>query len=238
MPGGPRSRRATLVLAATLAAALAPGCASSPSALRPEDADVRLDRLLRTYDARRAEGGTCLERLDPPTPQLDCERLRMEVETLAFEFPTHPRVLLANAVLSWNAGKVVRAQQYLDALLALEPASPDAAVLRARIAMQEGNLRLAERLLTEQARLRPDHADVRETLAAVLYLDDRPYEAAAELDAAERLGAPVWRIEYHRGLLAESQRRYPEAAEHYVRALELAPDFAPARNRLDGLGAR
>lgn len=234
------SRRSRLQAgaAALLAAALAAGCATSPAALKPEDADVRLDRLLRLYDVRRSEGGTCLDRLDPPRPLVDCERLRIEAQTLAVEFPTHPRVLLANAILSWNAGQVIRAQQYLDALLALQPVSPEAVVLRARIAMQEGNLRLAERLVADQVRLRPDHAELRETLAAVLYLDGRLYEADVELEAAERLGAPLWRVEYHRGLVAEAQRRDGDAAAHYAKALELAPEFAPARARLEGLAAR
>jgi tetratricopeptide (TPR) repeat protein len=200
--------------------------------------DVRLDRLVRAYDIRTAEGGTCLDRLDANLPLRDCDRLRVEVERLNLEFPANPRLLMTSAVLAWNGGDPIRAQQYLDALLALQPRSPDAAVLRARIAMQEGNLTFADRLLSQQALLVPDHAEVRETLAAVRFLQRRYDEATRQLDAAARLGAPAWRISYHRGLLAEAEQRPDEAVAYYEASVAENPAFRPAQARLEGLGGR
>jgi tetratricopeptide (TPR) repeat protein len=235
----PKRRCAKLVWSALALSVAVGGCAGrDPSRLRSEDVDVRLDRLLGAYDLRTAEGGTCLERLGTNPPIRDCDRLRQEVERLNLEFPAQPRLLMTSAVLAWNGGDAIRAQQYLDSLLTLRPRSPDAAVLRARIAMQEGNLGRADRLLSQQALLTPDHAEVRETLAAVRFLQKRYDDAARELDTAARLGSPAWRIAYHRGLLAEVTQRPLEAAAFYEAALAENPAFVAARARLEGLGAR
>ncbi|MGC4085263.1 MAG: hypothetical protein QM736_24870, partial [Vicinamibacterales bacterium] len=49
-------------------------------------------------------------------------------------------------MLAYDEGDAVRAQQYLDRLLARPEPAPDVAVLRARLAIDEGNLPFARRL--------------------------------------------------------------------------------------------
>ena len=64
------------------------------------------------------------------------------------------------------------------------------------------------------------------------------WEAAEKrLRAAERLGAPDWRVAYHRGLIAEARGRIDEAEAHYRRSLDASPSFTRARVRLAGLAA-
>jgi len=213
------------------------GCASSrgPAWPSPHDADARLEAVLERWRTMRAAGGTC-EGVDrPDAPRVDCAAFRRELERLALEFPGHPRLLLARAVLARETGRPARAQAFLDALLGRPGAQPEAAVLRARIAVEEGNLPFAERMLREQVELRPDHAGLRETAAAVAYLQEDYAEAEMHLGAAERLGSPAWRVAYHRGLLAEARGDLSEARARYRAALKHRPDFDPARSRLVGL---
>jgi tetratricopeptide (TPR) repeat protein len=219
-----------------LIAGLASGCAGPVGPGHPTrlDPDRRLGELLDRWDALRAAGAGC--DADPHRgPVADCAELQHEVERLTVEFPRHVPSLHAAAVLSEAAGEHQKARSYLDALFAATPAHPEAAMLRSRLATAEGNVPFASRLLAEQVRLTPDHSGLREAQAGVLYLEGRFEEALEALRVAERLGAPAWRVAYHRGLIAEARRDPVAAAAHYRRALEENPAFRPARARLAGV---
>ena len=164
----------------------------------------------------------------------ECDRLRREIERLAVVCPGHVPTLMANAVIAYDEHRPAKAQQFLDQILAQPRSYPDAAVLRARIAIEEGNLPFARRLLEQQIRLAPDHAGLHETYAATLYLERQLPEARRELTTAGALGAPRWRIAYHLGLVEEASGRLDEARRYYAEALEANPAWAPARSRLNG----
>lgn len=222
------------VLATALALA---GCAPSSLASRrtAADPDQRLDEILQAYDSNRAAESGCLDDFEAGHAVVDCGRLRRQVEALALEHPRHVRILLVDAQLAYVAREPVRAQQLLDQVLALDPAQGDAAALRARIALGEGNLRFASVLVARSIRLSPAHAELREVQAATDYLAGRFDDARRALDAAARLGAPAWRVAYHRGLLAEAEGDSTLARQCYEEALTDRPDWAPAAARLAGL---
>ncbi len=213
------------------------GCRSTPPP-NPHDPHVRLAAFLEQWSQVREDGSSCDERRPGKTPLIDCERTRKGLERLSIEFPYDPEVLLANAVVSYESGRVEDAGKELDALRRITPVQPDAALLRARIAIDEGNLRFARRLLDEQIELVPDHASLHELSAAVHYLEQHYDQALRELRLARRLGAPAWRTAYHEGLVAEAREEYPAAARAYRTSLEDNPGFAPARSRLRGLAVR
>ena len=221
-----------LAVAAT-AAALASSCRSaSPLAHQScADADARLAGVMRPLEAARENG------CDPARTRdaIDCDHLRRELARLALVCPGHPPTLMANAVVAYDEHQPVIAQQYLDQLLAQSDRFPDAAVLRARIALEEGNLPYARRLLEQQIRLVPDHAGLRETYGAALFLGGQLVEARRELTAASALGAPRWRIAYHLGLIEEAAGRFDEARRYYTEALEMNPGWAQAEARLKAL---
>ncbi len=227
------------IRAVALVAVLALGCAQTRGVLGPtaerQDAAPRLERLLAQWEAVKASGQTCEDLPRAGQPERDCGRIQLGLRRLASEFPGSPDVLLANAVVSYDVGYPTRAQAYLDAALALRPGHPEAALLRSRIASEEGNLAFAQRLLRESIELSPDHAGLREAAASVAYLKGDLADARRELLAAERLGAPAWRVAYHRGLVAEADDDTTAAAAHYRRSLELRPDNDRARARLAGL---
>jgi len=215
---------------------LAGGC-RTPVGPHPYDPRARLAVLLEEWTRVREDGATCEQRSPDETPLVDCARTRKHIARLAIEFPRTPEVLLANAVVSFEAGRPEDAAQDLDALRRIAPIHPDAALLRARIAIAQGNLRFARRLLDEQIELSPDHATLYELSATVHYLDERHEAALRDLDRARRLGAPCWRTRYHEGLIAEARGASEPAGRAYRMSLDENPGFAPARSRLRALDA-
>lgn len=167
-----------------------------------------------------------------------CDVLRREIERLAQTCAAHPPALMANAVLAYDARNLVQSQRLLDELLALPEPHPDAAALRARVAIEEGNLPFALRFLAQQVRLNGDHAGLREAYASALFLDRRYPEAGEQLNAAAKLGAPPHRVLFHRALISESQGRNEDAMKGYAAALEAKPGWPPAASRLRALQAK
>lgn len=214
---------------------LTAGCAMNSFGHRdPEcDPDVRLAELMQSYEDCMGSG-----RNDSSHVLVDCDRIHNEIERLALEFPRHVPTLFANATISWDEREPVKATRYLDTLFALEKSHPEAAVLRSRIAISDGNLSGAKRLLESQIAYRPDHASLRESLSAVLYMQHDHRGAREELDVAEALGAPAWRVAYNRGLIAEAAGENAEAQAQYEAAVEANPEFAAARSRLSGMRAK
>jgi len=231
------SRAIPIVLAISLSILLAGGCTNPSGSVwpSPDDALPRLEAVVERWRAMRAAGGSCEGPAGGGAPMRDCGRIRLELRRLASEFPRHPEVLFANAVVAWEAGVSSRAQIYLDALRRLRPAHAEASALRARLAMAEGNLPLARRLLGEAMQLSPAHPGLREAAASAAYLDDDPERAREHLRSARRLGAPGWRVAYHLGLVEEAAGEKETAARHYRRALDIRPGYVMARERLAGL---
>ena len=212
---------------------LALSCASDGKP-GPNDPDVRLRELLEQWHATRDAGGSCASG-GRKYPYVDCGRIQAAIERLALEFPSHPPILVANAVIAYETRQPEKAESYLDALIELQDAEPGAVVLRSRLAIREGNLPYARRLLEEQVQLTPDAADLREALASVHYLLGSFDLERRELRVAERLGAPAWRVAYNRGLLKEAEGHPGEAIAYYRQALEAYPGWEKARSRLRGL---
>ena len=211
-------------------------CATAPPLVRQEcyNPDAQLASLLQPLEDLRAKG--CVAG-NVQRGGSECERLRREIERLAVVCPQHVPTLMANAIIAYDEQRPAQSQQFLDEILAQPRSYPDAAALRARIAVEEGNLPFAIRLLEERIRLAPDHSGLRETYAAALYLDGKLAEARNELAIAGTLGAPRWRIAYHLGLVEEASGRRAEADRYYSEAVEANPAFEPAKSRLKALRA-
>ncbi len=92
-----------LLLAVSLAATTAcrtPGAGASDN---PHDPKAQLARLLTAWQSAHRDGDRCEQRRPDETPLVDCERIRMQMERLAIAFPNDPDVLLANAVVAFEA---------------------------------------------------------------------------------------------------------------------------------------
>ncbi len=228
-----------LAIAGLLLAFLS-GCASDMDRRRTEqpDPNVRLDQMLGLYHQSVASGSACAEIWQADHGTVDCERILREVERLHVEFPNHERITMSNAVMNYQTGRADKAQFLLDQLLARRGPHPEAAILRARIAMEEGNSRLARDILLPQILLSPTYAELREALAASYYLEGKYDEAQRALGIAGRLGAPQWRLAYHGGLLSEARQQWQQACGYYQSALQLNANFTPATGRLIELAER
>lgn len=64
---------------------------------------------------------------------------------------------------------------------------------------KRGNIPFALRFLAEQVKSSPEDAELREVYAGALYLAERWPDAKQQLSVAANLGAPAWRLAYHRG---------------------------------------
>jgi predicted Zn-dependent protease len=228
-------RRACAAMAACLI--WLTGCATRSPLVRQQcyNPDAQLASVLPEFEALHARG--CDEATSQGGPSA-CERLQREIERLAVVCPAHAPTLMANAVIAYDERRSAEAQQMLDVVLSQPRAFPDAAVLRARIAIEDGNIPFARRLLTQQIRLAPDHAGLHETHAAALYLEGNLQESRTELTMASALGAPRWRIAYHLGLIEETSGRNDEATRLYQESVTANPGWEPAESRLKALQAR
>lgn len=220
-----------LAIGLTFSFACAWGSQTTP---KKEEPSVRVTKLLDEWMRVREDGGSCASG-GRKYPFVDCGRIQAAIVSLGLEFPTDPEVLLVNAVIAFETHQPEQAESYLDALLEQDPSHPGAAVLRSRLALDQGNLPHALRLLNSQLTLRPDAADLREALASVYYLSGEFDAARRELVIAERLGAPAWRVAFNRGLIEEAEGRDDLAIEYYQKALKEDPHYQPARSRLRGL---
>ena len=192
--------------------------------------DVQLARIIPSIEALQASCGP-----NASVERPSCDRVRQALARLALVCQYHEPTLFANAVLAYDVRRPADSQQYLDLVLSKPGAHPDAAVLRAQIATEEGNLPFARRLLEQQGRLAPDHAGLHEALGGALYFLREWETATRELTAAGRLGSPRWRIAYHLGLVEEAQGHLDNARRLYTESLQGNPAWAVARSRLAGL---
>ncbi len=222
---------AILLAACTL---LFAACATESFGHRDENCspDQRLDELLNAYETGRNNGINSSGNL-----LVDCDRARASIERLALEFPSHERTLMAAATLSFEAGEPEKSQNYLDSLFRIHAANPEAGILRSRIAIDEGNLPLAERVLAMQIQYTPDHAGLFEAQSGVLYMSRDWKGARTAIDVAEALGAPPWRVAFHRGLIAEGAGDRAEARRQYQACVDKNPAFPAAQSRLSGMKA-
>lgn len=227
-------RNGNIVASIALALACA-ACGTPDFGHRTEvvDADQRLDALLEAWRESRESGR---QPSGSAHIVVDAQRARNEIQRLALEHPSHARTLMANAALAYDARETEKAVDYLDRIFHLHTAHAEAAVLRARIAVEQGNLPYAKRLLAQQIAHAPDHAGLREQLSATCFAADDYAGALASLDAAEKLGAPAWRVSFHRGLVAEAQGQVEQAAGCFRATLEQKPDHQPSKARLAAMG--
>jgi len=166
------------------------------------------------------------------------ERLQFAVERLATRHPAHVPSQVAAASLAFDRGQPQRAQGYVDRAMKLDPGNVEARCMRVRIAVTDGSLDLARKLIDDGLRMRPDAAKLYESSAWLHQLDGRYDDALRALEAATTLEAPKWRVEFHRGLVEELRGDFAKAKTHYQAAKKANPDCVEAQQRLAGLEAR
>lgn len=193
-------------------------------------------------DARKAWTELQAARAEPNGCQGEnigrCEQLRLRIDFIGQNCPSSQPAMLATAILAYDDRQIAKAQSMLDTLLSNFPPDPDAAALRARIAIEEGNIPYALRFLAEQIHLTGNHSGLHEVYASALYLSGDHAAAAVQMEQSLKLGTPVWRVEYALGLIAEAKQDFATARSHYETALKSRPEWALAQARVQALELR
>lgn len=195
----------------------------------PRTHDERLRELTEELEAVRVGEGSDLGRRE--------RAVRSELNRLYYEDPSHTDTAWVLGVLAQEDGELDRASWYLDNVLGLDPGHARAAEARARIAFQLGNVEYGNRVLSAALMLRPDDSGLHEARALSFYLVQQWKDASDQLREAERLGAPLSRVAFNRGLIAEARGNLTEAMSHYRTAIEESGGLYPrAEQRLIGVG--
>ncbi len=203
-----------------------------------EGPDERLLDLLDQHEVDGVEYKSKEDKRALGADLVDPARTLNELRRLNAEYPNHTATLFALAVLEYESGVRERASAYLDTLLDISPVHPEAGMMRSRLAISDGNLPAARRVLEQQIRYTPDHFGLREALSAAAYLAKDLEGARSELEIARRLGAPYWRVAFNLGLIEEAAGNRIQAMKDYEVALLERPDFPAATSRLAGLRAQ
>ncbi len=177
---------------------------------------------------------------DDRPPRASVAEERRELRRLALRYPRHAPTLTAAAALAVEDGDRIQAQYLLDQASNADPEFLPAALLRVRLAAEEGSLRLAKRRLEELLTVRPDEPRLHDALAGVLYLETSYEEARGEVILAQRLdgdAAVPGHYEYHLGLISEALDDQDAALGHYRASLESDPERADAAARIRWLEA-
>ena len=232
-PTTPPRPRGLARVGALLALLALPQACMTPDVEFVEDPDPALTDALRPMVRTRDDDGQ--RRRDSVVEE------RRELQRLALRHPRHAPTLTAAAALAVEDGDRIQAQYLLDQASAVDPAFLPAALLRVRIAAEEGSLRLAKRRLEELLAVQPDEPRLHDALAGVHYLESSYEAAREEVLLAQRLAgddAEPGHFEYHLGLIAEALGDEDTALEHYRESLDADPDRAGAAARVRWLEAR
>jgi tetratricopeptide (TPR) repeat protein len=194
--------------------------------------DERLALVLERLDMAREVGPNNNTVMQHESVIVDPGTVKADLENLSFAFPKHQPTLLMNANLAFEAKEYEKAAAYCDRILRDQPDNVFAGIIRAQIALQDGNVPFARRVLQRQLDLAPESPFLYEVLAGVEFLDGRLAESEAALHYSEALGGSAWRIAYHRGLIAERRGDRMGAAGYFRHCLDLKPDHEPARAHL------
>lgn len=161
---------------------------------------------------------------DYSQPIVDCFRLASELSGLYLKYPNSKRIMMASALVEFEIGNTSNSQQLLDLILSKRGAYPEAAILRSRIAMEEGNLTLARTIVKRQLNITPYNPYLYELQAAYYYVEGNYNEALQALTSAEHFTDRNWKISYHRGLIYEAKKEWYKACKEYTSVLKVQPD--------------
>ena len=203
-------------------------CSSQPNIEEVFQPNVDLDTALSTHQINQGK----INCDDYRHAITDCDALTAELASLHLRYPAHRRIMLATAVMYFEVSKIQDSQVLLDKLLGQNRPAPEAAILRAQIAMSQGSVKMARNVLLKQLDMVPDHANLYEALSATYYLEGRYKKAENVLLNADKLGVASWRTRYHLGLINEGQKQYSQACHYYRQALKINPDHRAATGRL------
>ena len=151
------------------------------------------------------------------------------MESLLKLLPNNPVVLLETARGHAMAGKMDQAKIHLDALIKKFPKNWQGHQLRAAIAMDQDEYPLAVKHYREAIKIRPRMESIYYDLVSALLSDEKPDDAAKELQEAKKRFQPNFQQAYFTAMIHLQKDEYAEAHKHLLEAEETARKADPDR---------
>jgi tetratricopeptide (TPR) repeat protein len=208
------------------------GCATQPQKLVKFDANNELVSIMARYNVSTRDSMNCAERFGS---QIDCMTLLDELEQLMSHAPGNSKVMTITALLQYQLGRTLESQYTLDQVLAIPKPAPEAAILRARLALQHGNFALVKRIISNQIGMLPSYGPLYEILALNYYLQGQYPKALAELDKSRMMSSDTWSTDYHYGLIHQVMENTASACAAFEQVLTVNPDHTASKSRLTQL---
>jgi putative PEP-CTERM system TPR-repeat lipoprotein len=142
--------------------------------------------------------------------------------------PDFPDALLAQVRLAWSDGSFIAATDAIRRVLAKDPNSVEAWLLKAELLQGQGDLPGAAVAYEAAARLAPASILPRLALASIAILMEQPTLAQRHLDDVFRSTPSHPAANYMQALLHFSRKNYPRAQEFAEMTLRVAPEHRPA----------
>ncbi len=157
------------------------------------------------------------------------DKAALVMESLLKLLPNNPAVLLETARGHALAGKMDQAKIHLDALIKKFPKNWQGHQLRAAIAMDQDEYSLAVKHYREAIKIRPRLEQVYYDLISALLSDDKPDDAAEELQKAKDRFQPNFQQAYFKAMIHLQKDEFAEAHKHLLEAEEVAKKSDPDR---------
>ena len=157
------------------------------------------------------------------------DKAALVMESLLKLLPNNPAVLLETARGHALAGKMDQAKIHLDALIKKFPKNWQGHQLRAAIAMDQDEYSLAVKHYREAIKIRPRLEQVYYDLISALLSDDKPDDAAKELQKAKDRFQPNFQQAYFTAMIHLQKDEFVEAHKHLLEAEETARKTDPDR---------
>jgi len=151
------------------------------------------------------------------------------MESLLKILPNNPAVLLETARGHALAGKMDQAKIHLEALIKKFPKNWQGHQLRAAIAMDQDEYSLAVKHYREAIKIRPRMETIYYDLVSALLSDEKPDDAAEELQKAKNRFQPNFQQAYFTAMIHLQKDEYAQAHKHLLEAEETAKKADPDR---------
>ena len=139
-------------------------------------------------------------------------------------------LLLGNAYQA--AGKLPEAQAEFERAIEIAPEFAEAYNNLGQMSATKNDFGRAARYFREALRIDPDDIIALSNLGMVMLQTDNLNDARELLEKARSIDGLDFGVHYRLGLVYHTQGKYDLARVEYLRALELNPDYGPARKNL------
>ena len=215
-----------------MTAIITTACASSPHVTESNfDPQAFYDKQF-SWGPEAQKAKRCEQSGQANYPILYCKLIMRKLESARMTAPNLQA--MSRSLLSiYNAMQLSEKSRALaDQLISMDSTAHEVYVIRAEIALKDGDERLAKQVLQKAEYLVDELGPIYETFAAVDYYNGNYKSAEKQLTKAFKLGSDQWRISYHQGVIAEAKNRWQEACSAYQDSLMSEPMYRPSQKRL------